>query len=89
MVFDGKLDHVISRIPVSGHILGHHVWLKRKGVKNLIPSRKDNGRGIFHGQGNASKLFKQQKEVFLKEEFEFTYLCQHESDWFHTVLKAC
>lgn len=58
MVFSSKLEHVIHRIPVSGYIMQNHAWLEAEGLKNLVPSREDDGQGIFDGQRNISKLFK-------------------------------
>ena len=55
-VFDGKLDHVICRVPASGYITRHHLWLESEGFENLVPPRKDNGGGIFDGEGNTLKL---------------------------------
>ena len=43
MVFGGKFEHVVCRIPASGYIMWHHVWLETEGLENLIPLREDDG----------------------------------------------
>ena len=49
-VFSSELKHVICRVPASGYVTGHHTQFEVERFKDLVPSGKDNGGGVFHGQ---------------------------------------
>jgi hypothetical protein len=55
-ILNSKFQHVICRVPWSCNIPRHHLRLQLKFIKNSIPAREDNGRGVFDGICDLAEL---------------------------------
>ena len=52
----GKVKHIISCIPVSADVMGHHLCIKGEGLKYPVPLRKGNSARVFYCESEFANL---------------------------------
>jgi hypothetical protein len=50
-VLVGEVKHIISGIPASTNVMGHHLCVKEKGLKYLVLLRKCESTRILYCKG--------------------------------------
>jgi hypothetical protein len=55
-VLVGEVKHIISGIPASTNIMGHHPCIKGEGLKYLVPLRKCESTRILYCKGKFANL---------------------------------
>ncbi len=52
----GKVKHIISCIPASADIMGHHLCIEGKRVKYPVSLRKGNSARVFYCESKFANL---------------------------------